>query len=298
MGRKMTARILDGKIIADELRAKVAAEAAKISAKLGRKPGLAAVLVGDDPASQAYVKSKQKATNEAGMVSFEHRLPENTSEKDLLALIAKLNADNNVDGILVQLPLPKQIDTSRVIEAVDPAKDVDGFHPMNAGKLATGLPSLVPGTPLGCILMAKKAHGSLAGLDAVVVGRSNIVGKPLAQLLIAESATVTVAHSKTKDLKETCRRADLLCVAIGKPEFVKADWIKPGATVIDVGINRVPGADGKNKLVGDVAYDEAAKVAGWITPVPGGVGRMTVACLLVNTLRAAAARADLEAPAL
>jgi methylenetetrahydrofolate dehydrogenase (NADP+)/methenyltetrahydrofolate cyclohydrolase len=294
----MTARILDGKVIADELRAKVAAEAVKISAKLGRKPGLVAVLVGEDPASQAYVKSKAKATDEAGMVSFEHRLPENTSEKDLLALIAKLNADNTVDGILVQLPLPKQIDTARVIEAVDPAKDVDGFHPMNAGKLATGLPSLVPGTPLGCIIMAKKAHASLAGLDAVVVGRSNIVGKPLAQLLIAESATVTVAHSKTKDLKEVCRRADLLCVAIGKPEFVKGDWIKPGATVIDVGINRVQGADGKNKLVGDVAYEEASKVAGWITPVPGGVGRMTVACLLVNTLRAAAARAGLEAPAI
>jgi len=294
----VSAKILDGKVIADELRAKVATEAGKISAKLRRRPGLAAVLVGDDPASQAYVKSKQKATNEAGMISFEHRLPENTSEKDLLALIAKLNADNAVDGILVQLPLPKQIDTARVIEAVDPLKDVDGFHPMNAGKLATGLPSLVPGTPLGCIIMAKKAHGSLAGLDAVVVGRSNIVGKPLAQLLIAESATVTVAHSKTKDLKEVCRRADLLCVAIGKPEFVKADWIKPGATVIDVGINRVPGADGKSKLVGDVAYDEALKVAGWITPVPGGVGRMTVACLLVNTLRAAAARAGLEAPSL
>ena len=294
----MSAKILDGKVIADELRAKVATEAGKISAKLRRRPGLAAVLVGDDPASQAYVKSKQKATNEAGMISFEHRLPENTSEKDLLALIAKLNADNAVDGILVQLPLPKQIDTARVIEAVDPSKDVDGFHPMNAGKLATGLPSLVPGTPLGCIIMAKKAHGSLAGLDAVVVGRSNIVGKPLAQLLIAESATVTVAHSKTKDLKEVCRRADLLCVAIGKPEFVKADWIKPGATVIDVGINRVPGADGKNKLVGDVAYEEALQVAGWITPVPGGVGRMTVACLLVNTLRAAAARAGLEAPSL
>jgi methylenetetrahydrofolate dehydrogenase (NADP+)/methenyltetrahydrofolate cyclohydrolase len=294
----MTARILDGKVIADELRAKVAAEAVKISAKLGRKPGLVAVLVGEDPASQAYVKSKAKATDEAGMVSFEHRLPENTSEKDLLALIAKLNADNTVDGILVQLPLPKQIDTARVIEAVDPAKDVDGFHPMNAGKLATGLPSLVPGTPLGCIMMAKKAHGSLAGLDAVVVGRSNIVGKPLAQLLIAESATVTVAHSKTKDLKEVCRRADLLCVAIGKPELVRGDWIKPNATVIDVGINRVQGADGKNKLVGDVAYNEAAEVAGWITPVPGGVGRMTVACLLVNTLRAAAARAGLEAPAI
>jgi methylenetetrahydrofolate dehydrogenase (NADP+)/methenyltetrahydrofolate cyclohydrolase len=292
----VTARILDGKVIADELRARVAAEAAEISAKLGRKPGLAAVLVGEDPASQAYVKSKQKATNEAGMVSFEHRLPADTSENDLLALIAKLNADNAVDGILVQLPLPKQIDTSRVIEAVDPAKDVDGFHPMNAGKLATGLPSLVPGTPLGCVIMAKKAHASLAGLDAVVLGRSNIVGKPLAQLLIAESATVTVAHSKTKDVKEVCRRAELLCVAIGRPEFVKGDWIKPGATVIDVGINRVAGTDGKNKLVGDVAYEEALKVAGWITPVPGGVGRMTVACLLVNTLRAAAARAGIAAP--
>jgi methylenetetrahydrofolate dehydrogenase (NADP+)/methenyltetrahydrofolate cyclohydrolase len=292
----VTARILDGKVIADELRARVAAEAAEISAKLGRKPGLAAVLVGEDPASQAYVKSKQKATNEAGMVSFEHRLPADTSENDLLALIAKLNADNAVDGILVQLPLPKQIDTSRVIEAVDPAKDVDGFHPMNAGKLATGLPSLVPGTPLGCVIMAKKAHASLAGLDAVVLGRSNIVGKPLAQLLIAESATVTVAHSKTKDVKEVCRRAELLCVAIGRPEFVKGDWIKPGATVIDIGINRVAGTDGKNKLVGDVAYEEALKVAGWITPVPGGVGRMTVACLLVNTLRAAAARAGIAAP--
>ena len=292
----MSAKILDGKIIADELRAKVAVETAKISSKLGRKPGLAAVLVGGDPASQAYVRSKQKATEEAGMVSSEYRLAESTSEKELLTLIEKLNADNAVDGILVQLPLPKQIDTARVIEAVDPAKDVDGFHPMNAGKLATGLPSLVPGTPLGCIIMAKKALGSLAGLDAVVVGRSNIVGKPLAQLLIAESATVTVAHSKTKNLKEVCRRADILFVAIGKPEFVKADWIKPGATVIDVGINRVPGVDGKNKLVGDVAYEEAAKVAGWITPVPGGVGRMTVACLLVNTLRAAAARAGLEAP--
>jgi methylenetetrahydrofolate dehydrogenase (NADP+)/methenyltetrahydrofolate cyclohydrolase len=294
----VSAKILDGKAIADELRARVASEAERISAKLGRKPGLVAVLVGDDPASQAYVKSKGKATLDAGMASFEHRLPENTSEKDLLALISTLNADDKIDGILVQLPLPKHIDTARVIEAVSPAKDVDGFHPMNAGKLATGLPSLVPGTPLGCILMAKKAHPSLAGLDAVVVGRSNIVGKPLAQLLIAESATVTVAHSKTKDLKEVCRRADLLCVAIGKPEFVKGDWVKPGATVIDVGINRVAGADGKNTLVGDVAYEEAAKVAGWITPVPGGVGRMTVACLLVNTLRAAAARAGIEPPSL
>jgi methylenetetrahydrofolate dehydrogenase (NADP+)/methenyltetrahydrofolate cyclohydrolase len=292
----VSAKILDGKAIADELRAKVASEAAKISAKLGRKPGLVAVLVGDDPASQAYVKSKGRASEEAGMASFEHRLPASTTQQELLALITKLNADDRIDGILVQLPLPRHIDTARVIEAVDPAKDVDGFHPMNAGRLATGLPSLVPGTPLGCILMAKKAHASLAGLDAVVVGRSNIVGKPLAQLLIAESATVTVAQTKTKDLKEVCRRADLLCVAIGKPEFVKADWVKPGATVIDVGINRVAGADGKNKLVGDVAYDEALKVAGWITPVPGGVGRMTVACLLVNTLRAAAARAGLDAP--
>jgi methylenetetrahydrofolate dehydrogenase (NADP+)/methenyltetrahydrofolate cyclohydrolase len=292
----MTAKILDGKAVADEVRADVAREALSLSAKLGRKPGLAAVLVGEDPASQAYVKSKAKATNEAGMVSFEHRLPASTSEKDLLALVASLNADENVDGILVQLPLPKQIDTARVILAVDPLKDVDGFHPMNAGKLATGLPALVPGTPLGCIIMAKRAHASLAGLDAVVVGRSNIVGKPLAQLLIAESATVTVAHSKTKDLKEVCRRADLLCVAIGKPNFVKGDWIKPGATVIDVGINRVAGADGKHKIVGDVAYDEALQVAGAITPVPGGIGRMTVACLLVNTLRAAAARAGLEAP--
>jgi methylenetetrahydrofolate dehydrogenase (NADP+)/methenyltetrahydrofolate cyclohydrolase len=292
----MTAKILDGKAVADEVRADVAREALSLSAKLGRKPGLAAVLVGEDPASQAYVKSKAKATNEAGMVSFEHRLPASTSEKDLLALVASLNADDNVDGILVQLPLPKHIDTARVILAVDPLKDVDGFHPMNAGKLATGLPALVPGTPLGCIIMAKRAHASLAGLDAVVVGRSNIVGKPLAQLLIAESATVTVAHSKTKDLKEVCRRADLLCVAIGKPNFVKGDWIKPGATVIDVGINRVAGADGKHKIVGDVAYDEALQVAGAITPVPGGIGRMTVACLLVNTLRAAAARAGLEAP--
>jgi methylenetetrahydrofolate dehydrogenase (NADP+)/methenyltetrahydrofolate cyclohydrolase len=294
----VTARILDGVTLAAELRGQVAREAETIAQKLGRKPGLAAVLVGDDPASQAYVKSKARATNEAGMISFEHRLPADTSERDLLAAVARLNADPAVDGILVQLPLPKQIDTARVIEAVDPAKDVDGFHPMNAGKLATGLPSLVPGTPLGCVIMAKKAHASLAGLDAVIVGRSNIVGKPLAQLLIAENATVTVAHSKTKNLQEVCRRADLLCVAVGRPELVRGDWIKPGATVIDVGINRVAGADGKAKLVGDVAYDEAARVAGWITPVPGGVGRMTVACLLVNTLRAAAARAGLEAPAL
>jgi methylenetetrahydrofolate dehydrogenase (NADP+) / methenyltetrahydrofolate cyclohydrolase len=294
----MTAKILDGRALADEVRAKVASEAARISAKLGRKPGLAAVLVGEDPASQTYVRSKAKATNEAGMVSFEHRLPEKTSEAELLALVERLNRDAAVDGILVQLPLPKQIDTARVLAAVDPDKDVDGFHPLNAGRLATGLPALAPGTPIGCIMLAKKAHASLAGLDAVIVGRSNIVGKPLAQLLIAENATVTIAHSKTRDLPGVCRRADLLCVAIGKPEFVRGSWIKPDATVIDVGINRVAGEGGKSRIVGDVAFDEAAKVAGAITPVPGGVGRMTVACLLVNTLRAACARAGLEPPAL
>jgi methylenetetrahydrofolate dehydrogenase (NADP+)/methenyltetrahydrofolate cyclohydrolase len=294
----MTAKILDGKALADEVRAKVANEAARISGTLGRKPGLAAVLVGEDPASQTYVRSKAKATNEAGMASFEHRLPEGTSERELLAIVEQLNRDTAVDGILVQLPLPKQIDTARILAAIDPDKDVDGFHPLNAGRLATGLPALAPGTPIGCVMLAKKAHVSLAGLDAVIVGRSNIVGKPLAQLLIAENATVTVAHSKTRDLPGACRRADLLCVAIGKPEFVRGDWIKPGATVIDVGINRVAGEGGKSRIVGDVAFDEAIKVAGAITPVPGGVGRMTVACLLVNTLRAACARAGLEPPAI
>jgi methylenetetrahydrofolate dehydrogenase (NADP+)/methenyltetrahydrofolate cyclohydrolase len=283
----VSAKILDGKAIADELRAKVASEAAKISAKLGRKPGLVAVLVGDDPASQAYVKSKGRASEEAGMASFEHRLPASTTQQELLALITKLNADDRIDGILVQLPLPRHIDTARVIEAVDPAKDVDGFHPMNAGRLATGLPSLVPGTPLGCILMAKKAHASLAGLDAVVVGRSNIVGKPLAQLLLRENATVTVAHSKTRDLPAVCRRADILVAAIGRAEMIRGDWIKPGATVIDVGISRLAGEGGKSRLVGDVAFAEAVEVAGAITPVPGGVGPMTIACLLANTLQAA-----------
>jgi methylenetetrahydrofolate dehydrogenase (NADP+)/methenyltetrahydrofolate cyclohydrolase len=230
------------------------------------------------------------------MESFEHRLPESTSEADLLVLVAELNADDKVDGILVQLPLPDQIDSARVLNAVDPAKDVDGFHPVNAGRLATGLPALAPCTPVGSIMLAKKAHASLSGLEAVVLGRSNIVGKPLAQLLLNENATVTIAHSRTKDLAAVARRADILCVAIGKPEFVRGDWIKPGATVIDVGINRVPGKEGKTKLVGDVAFEEAVKVAGAITPVPGGVGPMTIACLLVNTLRAACARAGLEAP--
>lgn len=292
----MTAKVLDGKAVAAEVRAKVAEEAARISPKLGRKPGLAVVLVGSDPASEVYVRNKGRSTVEAGMESFEHKLPETASEAEVLALVRELNADDKVDGILVQLPLPKQIDSNRVLNEIDPAKDVDGFHPMNAGRLATGLPALAPCTPVGCIIIAKKAHGSLAGLEAVVLGRSNIVGKPLAQLLLQENATVTIAHSRTKDIAAVARRADLLCVAIGKPEFVKGDWIKPGATVIDVGINRIQKPDGKTKLVGDVAYEEAAKVAGAITPVPGGIGPMTIACLLVNTLRAACARKGLPAP--
>jgi methylenetetrahydrofolate dehydrogenase (NADP+)/methenyltetrahydrofolate cyclohydrolase len=295
----MTAKILDGKALAAEVRGKVAREAARIGAALGRAPGLAVVLVGENPASEVYVKNKARSTVEAGMASFEHKLSADTPEADVLALVEKLNADAAVDGILVQLPLPAQIDSTRVLNAIDPAKDVDGFHPLNAGRLATGLPALAPCTPVGCVMLAKKAHASLAGLEAVVLGRSNIVGKPLAQLLLAENATVTIAHSRTKDLAAVSRRADLLCVAIGKPEFVRGDWVKPGATVIDVGINRVPGAaPGKTKIVGDVAYEEAAKVAGAITPVPGGVGPMTIACLLVNTLRAACARAGLKPPAI
>ena len=292
----MSARVIDGKAIAAELRKKVAGEAARLQSQIGHAPGLAAVLVGEDPAGAVYVKNKGKATLEAGMVSFEHNLPASTSEADLLKLVERLNADPKVDGILIQLPLPPHIDSGRVLAAVDPRKDVDGFHPMNAGKLASGLPGLAPCTPVGCVVLARTVHPSLAGLEAVVVGRSNIVGKPLAQLLLRENATVTVAHSKTKNLATVCRRADLLCVAIGKPEFVRGDWVKPGATVIDVGVNRVPAAGGKTRLVGDVAYEEAAKVAGAITPVPGGVGPMTIACLLANTLRAACLRAGLPAP--
>jgi methylenetetrahydrofolate dehydrogenase (NADP+)/methenyltetrahydrofolate cyclohydrolase len=294
----MTARIIDGKQIAAELRAKVAKEAARLTPKLGHPPGLAAVLVGDDPASEVYVRSKGKAMVEAGMASFEHKLPADTSEAKLLQLMAELNADKAVDGILIQLPLPKQIDSARMLTTLDPVKDVDGFHPVNVGKLAAGFPAPAPATPQGCVLLARTIHASLAGLEAVVIGRSNIVGRPLAQLLLRESATVTVAHSKTRDLLGLCRRADLLCVAIGKAELVRGDWIKPGATVIDVGINRVAGKDGKPRIVGDVAYEEAVKVAGAITPVPGGVGPMTIACLLANTLRAACARAGLPAPAL
>src|SRR6478735_3196362 len=293
----MSAKIIDGKAIAAELRVRVASEVKRLSTQHGVTPGLAVVLAGNDPASESYVGSKAKATKEAGMQSFDHRLPDSVSQAELMALVDELNADPAVHGILVQLPLPKQIDAQQVLDAIDPRKDVDGFHPVNAGRLASGLPALVPCTPLGCVMLAKTVHASLAGMDAVVVGRSNIVGKPVAQLLLAENATVTVTHSKTRDLPAVCRRADLLVAAIGKPEMVRGDWIKPGATVIDVGINRVPGTAGKSKLVGDVAFAEGAQVAGAITPVPGGVGPMTIACLMVNTVRAACAINGLPAPA-
>jgi methylenetetrahydrofolate dehydrogenase (NADP+) / methenyltetrahydrofolate cyclohydrolase len=292
----MTAHIIDGKVIGAALRAKVAAEVARLSKSDGVLPGLATVLVGDNPASQVYVGNKSKMTAAAGMRSFDHRLPDSTSEAELLSLINRLNRDSAVHGILVQLPLPSQIDAHNVIAAIDPGKDVDGFHPVNAGRLATGLPALVPCTPLGCVLLAKTVHPGLVGLEAVVVGRSNIVGKPLAQLLIAESATVTVAHSKTRDLPAVCRRADLLFAAVGRPELVRGDWIKSGATVIDVGINRIE-SDNKARIVGDVAFAEARTIAGALTPVPGGVGPMTIACLLVNTLRAACAIGGLPPPA-
>jgi methylenetetrahydrofolate dehydrogenase (NADP+) / methenyltetrahydrofolate cyclohydrolase len=293
----MTARIIDGKGIAADLRARVAGEVARLKRDHNIEPGLAAVLVGENPASAVYVRSKAKQTVEAGMKSFEHKLPETTSESELLALVQKLNGDPAVHGILVQLPLPKQIDSQKVLSVVDPAKDVDGFHPVNVGRLATGLPALTPCTPLGCVMLAKTMHRSLEGMEAVIVGRSNIVGKPLIQLLLAENATVTVAHSKTRDLSAVTRAADLVFAAVGRPEMVRGNWIKPGATVIDVGINRVAGADGKNRIVGDVAFDEAVQVAGAITPVPGGVGPMTIACLLVNTVRAACTIQGLAKPA-
>jgi methylenetetrahydrofolate dehydrogenase (NADP+)/methenyltetrahydrofolate cyclohydrolase len=293
----MSARIIDGKAIAANLRARVAADVQRLRAEHQVEPGLAVVLVGENPASAVYVRAKAKQTVEAGMRSFDHRLPETVSENDLLALVGKLNADPAVHGILVQLPLPKQVDSQKVLNAIDPAKDVDGFHPVNVGRLATGLPALTPCTPLGCIMLAKTVHRSLEGMEAVVVGRSNIVGKPLIQLLLNENATVTVAHSRTRDLPAVTRRADIVFAAVGKPEMVRGDWIKPGATVIDVGINRAAAADGKNRIVGDVAFAEAEQVAGAITPVPGGVGPMTIACLLVNTVRAACAINGLPAPA-
>jgi methylenetetrahydrofolate dehydrogenase (NADP+)/methenyltetrahydrofolate cyclohydrolase len=283
----MTARIIDGKAIAAGLRAKVAVEVARLKAVHNLTPGLAVVLVGNDPASEVYVRNKTKAVGEAGMRPFDHTLPGTTSEADLIALVRRLNADPAVHGILVQLPLPAHIAAQKVVVAIDPAKDVDGMHPMNVGRLASGLPALAPCTPLGCVILAKTVHPSLAGLEAVVVGRSNLVGKPLAQLLLAENATVTIAHSKTRDLSTVCRRAEVLFAAIGRAEMIRSDWIKHGATVIDVGINRVTGEGGKTRLAGDVAFKEAAEVAGAITPVPGGVGPMTIACLLANTLQAA-----------
>ena len=284
----MTAAVIDGKAFAATLRGKVGELAAAFEAQAGRKAGLAVVLVGEDPASQVYVRSKGKSTVEAGMNSFEHKLPADTAEADLLAVVEKLNADPSVDGILVQLPLPRHMDEQKVIAAINPDKDVDGFHVTNAGRLAVGQPGFVPCTPLGCLMLLKDRLGDLSGLDAVVIGRSNIVGKPMAQLLIAESCTVTVAHSRTKNLAQVVGRADIVVAAVGRPEMVKGDWIKPGATVIDVGINRVTGAtEGKTKLVGDVDYASAAAVASAITPVPGGVGPMTIAVLLRNTLVAA-----------
>lgn len=281
----MVAQVIDGKAFAAKVRAQVADQVAKLKEENGITPGLAVVLVGEDPASQVYVRSKGKMTVEVGMNSYEHKLDAVTSEEDLLALIDKLNNDPAVHGILVQLPLPKHLNEDLVINSIDPAKDVDGFHISNVGLLGTGQKSMVPCTPLGCLMMLRDHHGSLSGMDAVVIGRSNIVGKPMAQLLLGDSCTVTIAHSRTKDLPDVVRRADIVVAAVGRPEMVPGDWIKEGATVIDVGINRIE-RDGKNKLVGDVDYASASERAGAITPVPGGVGPMTIACLLANTLTA------------
>jgi methylenetetrahydrofolate dehydrogenase (NADP+)/methenyltetrahydrofolate cyclohydrolase len=285
----VTGKIIDGKAFAAALRGRIAQQAARFEQAAGRKAGLAVVLVGEDPASQVYVKSKGKQTLEAGMASFEHRLPADAGQGELLDLIAALNADGAVDGILVQLPLPAHMDEAEVIAAIAPDKDVDGFTVANAGRLAVGLDGFVPCTPLGCVMLLKDQLGSLSGLDAVVIGRSNIVGKPMAQLLLQESCTVTIAHSRTRDLPEVVRRADIVVAAVGRPEMVKGDWIKPGACVIDVGINRLPPAEGetRGRLVGDVDFAGAAEVAGAITPVPGGVGPMTIAVLLRNALVAA-----------
>ena len=294
----MAADLIDGKAFALNLRGRIATLAAEFAAKTGRKAGLAVVLVGADAASQVYVRSKGKATVEAGMASFEHRLPAEATETELLALIHALNADPAVDGILVQLPLPAHLDEQTVIATISPDKDVDGFHVTNAGRLAVGQPGFVPCTPLGCVMLLKDRLGSLSGLDAVVIGRSNIVGKPMAQLLLAESCTVTIAHSRTRNLPDVVRRADIVVAAVGRAEMVRGDWIKPGATVIDVGINRVDAAEpGKTRLVGDVAFGEACAVAGAITPVPGGVGPMTIAVLLRNALVAAFRNAGMALPA-
>ena len=286
----MTAEIIDGKAFAAGLRGRIAKEVRRLKAGHGLTPGLAVVLVGEDPASQVYVRSKEKMTTEAGMRSFAHRLPADVSQADLLALIDRLNADPAVHGILVQLPLPAHLDEFAVINRIAPEKDVDGFHISNVGRLATGQKAMVPCTPLGCLMLLRDRLGDLSGLDAVVVGRSNIVGKPMAQLLLRENCTVTIAHSRTRNIEQTCRRADILVAAVGRPRMITGSWIKPGATVIDVGINRIDAperGEGKTRLVGDVDFDSAAQVAGAITPVPGGVGPMTIACLLANTLTAA-----------
>ena len=292
----MSANIIDGKAFAAKVREQVATHVTQLKDEHGITPGLAVVLVGEDPASQVYVRSKGKQTVEVGMNSFEHKLDVETSEEDLLALIAKLNADNTVHGILVQLPLPSHLNSDLVINSIDPAKDVDGFHISNVGLLGTGQKSMVPCTPLGCLMMLRDYHGSISGMNAVVVGRSNIVGKPMFNLLLGDSCTVTVAHSRTKDLPDVVRAADIVVAAVGRPEMVVGDWIKPGATVIDVGINRIEKPEGGTRLVGDVEFESASKVAGAITPVPGGVGPMTIACLLANTLTATCRANGLKEP--
>jgi len=291
---------IDGKAFADDLRERIAGAVSALTAAHGLTPGLAVVLVGEDPASQVYVRSKQRQTEAAGMASTDHTLPAATPEAELLDLIARLNADPAVHGILVQLPLPPQIDPARMIDAIDPAKDVDGFHAVNTGRLWAGTDGLVPCTPLGCLMLLRDRPGDLEGLEAVVVGRSNIVGKPMAALLLGENCTVTLAHSRTRDLPAVCRRADILVAAVGRAEMIRGDWVKPGATVIDVGINRVPAPDRPRgyRLTGDVCFEEAKTVAGAITPVPGGVGPMTIACVLRNTLTAACRQAGIAEPAL
>ena len=297
LGRNdMTATVIDGKAFAAKVRGLVAEGVTKLKSEHGITPGLAVVLVGEDPASQVYVRSKGKMTVEVGMTSVEHKLDVTTSETDLLALIDQLNNDPAIHGILVQLPLPDQIDSDLVINSIDPAKDVDGFHVSNVGLLGTGQKSMVPCTPLGSLMMLRDHHGSLSGLNAVVIGRSNIVGKPMAQLLLGDSCTVTIAHSRTKDLPSVVRQADIVVAAVGRPQMVTGDWIKPGATVIDVGINRIEKPEGGTRLVGDADYESCAAVAGAITPVPGGVGPMTIACLLANTLTACCRANGLEEP--
>lgn len=296
----MSARILDGKAFAATLRGRVAAHVARLRSDHGIQPGLAVVLVGEDPASEVYVRNKGRQTVEVGMQSFTHRLPADTAQADLLALVARLNGDAAVHGILVQLPLPGHMNADAVINAIAPEKDVDGFHVSNVGLLGTGQAAMVPCTPLGCLMLLRDHLGDLSGLDAVVLGRSNIVGKPMAQLLLRDSCTVTVAHSRTRDVESVCRRADILIAAVGRPEMVRGNWVKPGATVIDVGINRVPAPDkgeGGTRLVGDCHFDSCADVAGAITPVPGGVGPMTIACLLANTVTACCRAAGIAAPA-